>query len=359
MAQIEVTVGGIVQPELSLPAPSQINCQLTELSSWKNDMAVQVRIINKGYARMAIDKISPEPIKFTELSQTVAGEGGAFISVIGAYFTKDASLSLLTQSGNVLCLLTYKSIGELTCQTLPGVVAVETVVLKNNENQAIIACEATKCTYETSSALTGVVNSATHQGSVGQLQIFTLTGTNFEIGATEVFIADKKANTVTSTSNTEIVAEFAEGVGFVQNVKPVVVFESKNVASVDPSVSITINLENSQGEVVVTSVRGGKDYELVASGIGTDQSIGVRVCGYPCPRASEKETSNKLVCPLPELPSIYALQRDSGLVKSTNLEKLESVQYYSSNPESSSLVYDGVYETGFGDGANCYVGIKS
>ena len=77
--------------------------------------------------------------------------------------------------------------------------------------------------------------------------------------------------------------------GFVKNEKPVLIFASGNIAAVDASVLITINIENAQGGTVVTSLNAGKVYEYVGTGVGSDSKVTVKVCGYPCPRVAEKE----------------------------------------------------------------------
>ena len=360
--EIEVSVGGAIQPSISLPAAGQIECVLSELTSWKNDLAVQVRIINKGYCKMAsaTDKISPQTFKFTGLSQTVVSEGGSRLKINGIYFSVDADLALLTQSGKVICQrLTYNSIKEMECNTLPGVYAQESVVLKNNENSATINCEGSDCSYETSSAITSQVDSVTIQGAVGSLQVFTLTGTNYELGNAEVYIANQKATTVTVVSVTEVRAEFENGVGFVKNEKPVLIFASGNIAAVDAAVSISINVENAQGATIVSSLNGGRDYEYVGTGIGTDKDLTVKVCGYSCPRLFAKEYDNKLVCALPSIHSIYSVRNDPTIEESVNLYEEESVFAYTSDLTAAPAVFDGVYTTTFGESANCYVGIQT
>ena len=105
LSKIEVSVGGAVQPSISLPSANQINCVLSQLTSWKTELPLQVRIINKGYSKMAssTDKISPQMFKFSGLSQTVVSEGGSRLQVSGSYFSLDADLSLVTQSGKMIC----------------------------------------------------------------------------------------------------------------------------------------------------------------------------------------------------------------------------------------------------------------
>ena len=49
------------------------------------------------------DKISPQMFKFSGLSQTVVSEGGSRLQVSGSYFSLDADLSLVTQSGKMIC----------------------------------------------------------------------------------------------------------------------------------------------------------------------------------------------------------------------------------------------------------------
>lgn len=172
-----------------------------------------------------------------------------------------------------------------------------------------------------------------------------------------VIIANKKATNVTVVSATEVKAEYSSGVGFVKNEKPKLIFASGNIAAVDASVSISINIENAQGGTVVTSLNGGKDYEYVGTGIGTDRNVTVKVCGYPCPRVFEKEFTNKLVCALPSIHSVYGVRNDPAMEKSVSLYEQDSVFAYSSDVKTASSVFDGVYTTSFGVSSNCYIGI--
>ena len=73
-------------------------------------------------------------------------------------------------------------------------------------------------------------------------------------------------------------------------------------------VLVTITVDNAQGGSLSSSLLGGNDYEYVGSGIGTDKSIIAEVCGYSCARDAGKEQDNKLVCSVPPVVSLYALQ---------------------------------------------------
>lgn len=56
-----------------------------------------------------------------------------------------------------------------------------------------------------------------------------------------------------------------------------------------------------------SSVRGGADLEYKGTGLGTDKNLEVEICGFKCPRSTEKETDDKVVCSLPPIFSAHTV----------------------------------------------------
>ena len=80
------------------------------------------------------------------------------------------------------------------------------------------------CIYETDRVLTPVVTSITRGTYTGSSLAVNLLGSNFPTaGATvEVWMEDKEADSVTITSDSQLIANFDKGPGFVSDVKPLV-----------------------------------------------------------------------------------------------------------------------------------------
>ena len=84
----------------------------------------------------------------------------------------------------------------------------------------------------------------------------------------------------------------------------------------------------------------------------------VQVCGKPCQRVSEAENENSVVCELPEMHSVYSVERLRDTVETMNLMNHEQTEVFASDTALGELVFDGDSSSSFGEVEGCYVGLK-